>query len=196
MGFSISALLFLSLLYPLSSSHPQAQTDRGDGYDMHGDRLEYPSWKMGGLSFRIQKSSAISGRFLLFEPKSMPCENDNPIVWLFNPVCMLSMSIIMARKVPWNENGIVCQNESNGRTNSTSWFTCDKRIKSGQAAEAVKLPKSEIGWRKWRIYDIKDGDYVAGSIPIYKSSSQVQSDVRRGFYSAKLEIMHGGYLSL
>jgi hypothetical protein len=57
------------------------------------------------------------------------------------------------------------------------------------------VPEAKRQQLRWRISDIKDGAYTAGSTPIYNSLSNGQSNISRGFYSAKLEIVQGMLVS-
>jgi hypothetical protein len=54
-----------------------------------------------------------------------------------------------------------------------------------------RVPDEKKQWLWWRIYDVNMGDFTPGSIPIYNTASKVQSNVKRGLYSAILEIVKG-----
>jgi hypothetical protein len=90
-----------------------------------------------------------------------------------------------------NENGLVCQGVSTDHGKSATWFTCDEYMKPSWIGGERRVPEVKSRQLRWRISDFKDGDYTAGSTMIYNSSSKGQSDPRKGFYSAKLEIVQG-----
>jgi hypothetical protein len=178
MFLSIFTLLFLFFLYPLSSSHPQSARIF-NSIPIH--------WKIGGLSFQTQNSSTMSARFLLFQKnESPPCNGAATLSILFNPICLL---MVLSFKPSWSEIGLVCQGGSRGHRNAATWFTCDEYTKPPRATGGKGVPEAKRQQLRWRISDIKDGAYITGSTPIYNSLSKGQSNISRGFYSAKLEIV-------
>jgi hypothetical protein len=181
---SISTFLFCFFLYPLSSSHPQA-----DGLVTldSGGKI---SFKIGGLSFQVRNSSITSTRFLLYLPfqwSEIPCLN-LPTVFAFGPEC----AHVFETAAHLNDNGYICQGdvESRGSRSSATWFTCDDYTKPTNTTGDTRVSEEKKQWLRWRISNVKDGVYTTDSTPIHKSLSDTQLNVK-AFYSAKLEIVKG-----
>jgi hypothetical protein len=180
----MATLLFFSLLCSLSFGRPQSLEPVP-----HTEAVAI-RWKIGDLSLQSHSPSSLSARFLLFQQQPPPpvtrCDKAPFMVLLLNPFCLQEI----ATYKPNNdlvENGLVCEGGLKDQGNSTGWHTCNEYMepRGNQVADEKKQ------WLWWRIYDVNIGDFTPGSIPIYNTTSKVQSNVRRGLYSAKLEIVKG-----
>jgi hypothetical protein len=176
----VFTLLCLFLLFFSSSSHPQAIRNVFT-IPVH--------WKIAGLSLKSENSSSSYARFLLFQQKeSQACNGAATLTILFNPLCL---ETALSSKPSKNENGLICQRSSSNRGKSVTWFTCDEYLKPSLLAGGKRVPEVKRRQLRWRIYDVKDGVYSAGSTPIHNSIPTGQSKISRWFYSAKLEIVQG-----